>query len=563
MSQSCVTDYFSTRKRNRFADEMLINKQKKTQNLLDSPESTTTERVTRSRAKQLNAVPEPVQNQTEKDEKKQKAAEKREELKARLKRMDDKLSRLNDKSKEKPIENEAKQAEAVSEAPAPTAQKGKRVNKAELKQKIEQFNRNLMAIQQQQAEATPKEPEPKPEPTPVVEIPAFQKFKDLASSEVDHTQTLTLPKSYTLVFDSFRASDTIIKFLFNRNELCSFLKLRLAIQNITKHTFTLKGLAQIKTVYEEAYTYEYKKIFIDFKNDLHLIISPNLKEIDLNEQSGLREFTPAILMRRLNKFKTSLLERVKKLHNEFLESIGIKDVPIENIKRWHQKFDLENIKEIEEAELPKPPTDESIKCKSGQELLSIAKDIYSSRIKEAIQTTVQAEEPVKKEAVKAPEPVAKDPSEMTPDELRMAKLKEKSQNNYSSLLEKIRAKEKEKSLRTMIMNSDKEKNLEKLQNYKLATRFLDFFYNSEKKSTLDFDKVCAKMHSNMSAKLNEMECRQLILDMIELDEIFADGAAKWLKIVKVRNVQYLSMDKSFKLSELIAKCEKSISDASQ
>lgn len=100
----------------------------------------------------------------------------------------------------------------------------------------------------------------------------------------------------------------------------------------------------------------------------------------MSEQSGLREFTPAILMKRLNKFKANLLDRVKKLHHEFLESIGIKDIPIENIKRWHQKFDLENLKEIEEAELPKPPTDESIKCKSGQELLSIAKDIYSSRV---------------------------------------------------------------------------------------------------------------------------------------------------------------------------------------
>jgi hypothetical protein len=65
---------------------------------------------------------------------------------------------------------------------------------------------------------------------------------------------------------------------------------------------------------------------------------------------------------------------------DFLESIGIKDVPFEKIRRWHQKFDLENLKEIEEAELPKPPIDESIKCKTGQELLNIAKDIYSSRV---------------------------------------------------------------------------------------------------------------------------------------------------------------------------------------
>lgn len=63
-----------------------------------------------------------------------------------------------------------------------------------------------------------------------------------------------------------------------------------------------------------------------------------------------------------------------------MASIGIKDVGNEDIKRWHPKFDLENLAEIEQAELPKPPTDDSIKCKTGQELLNIARDIYSSRV---------------------------------------------------------------------------------------------------------------------------------------------------------------------------------------
>ena len=60
--------------------------------------------------------------------------------------------------------------------------------------------------------------------------------------------------------------------------------------------------------------------------------------------------------------------------------MGIKDVPFDELKRWHPKFDLENVHEIEESELPKPPVDDSIKCKTGQELLSIAKDIKSARV---------------------------------------------------------------------------------------------------------------------------------------------------------------------------------------
>ena len=68
------------------------------------------------------------------------------------------------------------------------------------------------------------------------------------------------------------------------------------------------------------------------------------------------------------------------MFKEFLESIGITNVAFDSIKRWHQKFDLDKVKEIDESELPKPPIDDSIKCKTGQELLNIAKDIYSSRV---------------------------------------------------------------------------------------------------------------------------------------------------------------------------------------
>jgi chromatin licensing and DNA replication factor 1 len=71
---------------------------------------------------------------------------------------------------------------------------------------------------------------------------------------------------------------------------------------------------------------------------------------------------------------------MKIYRKDFLKSLGIKDVPFDELKRWHPKFDLENVREIEEADLPKPPIDDSIKCKTGQELLSIAKDIKSARV---------------------------------------------------------------------------------------------------------------------------------------------------------------------------------------
>lgn len=376
MSQARVTDFFATRKRNRFnQDEILLNKQKKTHQLVESSDSksdeiaqikeklaqvaASSERCLRSRSKLENekkeeTPPAPV--------KRGKKKEQLEALKAKMNRLDEKISK---------VVHQEPEAEKIE-----TKEK-KKLNKAELKQKIEQFNKNLLQLQQIEEKVESKHESNETEKS----IPAYEKFKDLADEHLDPTSTLTLPKSYSLLLDSFKGSDTIIKFLFNRDEICTFLKLKMGIQNITKHTFSLKHLAQIKHVYQEAYLYKQEKIFIDFKNDFHLIISPNLDEIETNKDTGLKQFTPMVLLKRLKKFKLNLFSIVKKLHQEFLNSIGITDIPLENIKRWHQKFDLENLPEIGESELPKAPVDQSIKCKTGKELLNIAKDIYSSRVR--------------------------------------------------------------------------------------------------------------------------------------------------------------------------------------
>lgn len=100
----------------------------------------------------------------------------------------------------------------------------------------------------------------------------------------------------------------------------------------------------------------------------------------MNAQTNCREFTTTALQRRIEKFKQTLFNLVKDLHQKFLETLGIKDVPVDKINKWHPNFDLENLEDIEASELPRPPTNESIKCKTGQELLSIAKNIHSAKV---------------------------------------------------------------------------------------------------------------------------------------------------------------------------------------
>jgi hypothetical protein len=71
----------------------------------------------------------------------------------------------------------------------------------------------------------------------------------------------------------------------------------------------------------------------------------------------------------------------------------------------------------------------------------------------------------------------------------------------------------------MVLNSDREKQLVKISQVKEAIRFLLHFFQSEKKSTLELDKVCHKMSNNLkSVKLSELECRDLIKYMSSDDK---------------------------------------------
>lgn len=121
------------------------------------------------------------------------------------------------------------------------------------------------------------------ESTAAAPSPAFAKFQHLLEQK-ESSQTgeqaihrLPMPTRYQRLLDDFRASDSIMKMLFGRSEICTFLKLSRSVQNQTKHNFGLKNLGQIKTVYPNAYEFKQEKLFIDFKNDYHLIISPCLE----------------------------------------------------------------------------------------------------------------------------------------------------------------------------------------------------------------------------------------------------------------------------------------------
>lgn len=111
----------------------------------------------------------------------------------------------------------------------------------------------------------------------------------------------------------------------------------------------------------------------------------------------------------------------------------------------------------------------------------------------------------------------------------------------------------------MVVNSDKEKKIERYRTYVEAARFLINFYQAEKKGTLEVDKVSRKMADNLkTAVLNELQCKELITEMAADDSVFARGGCKWLALLKVRGHSYLQVDKQARLNDLTALCDTAI-----
>jgi len=180
--------------------------------------------------------------------------------------------------------------------------------------------------------------------------------------------------------------------------LITFNKLKPAVQELLRRNFTQNHLAQIKTIYPDAYAFHQEKHrnfgSVSKQEKYELVLTPmvetnngrNTPDADnVLKTASDSSMNPTILLQRRKKFYNVLLgivlnkfiyincdfvyiilnyiflilliERVKDEHQKFLlsfESPRLMNIPREKIIRWHPEFDVESCKEIEKAELPQP-----------------------------------------------------------------------------------------------------------------------------------------------------------------------------------------------------------------
>ncbi|KAG7159671.1 DNA replication factor Cdt1-like [Homarus americanus] len=382
-----------------------------------------------------------------------------------------------------------------------------------------------------------------------VKAPAYERFQHLVEKPSDE---LVLPYKYRLIKEVFRAIDTVVSLLHNRQEVITYSKLKPAVQEMLRRAFQEKYLGQIKTVFPLAYIFKqesnkyHKNTGARDKpsNPYELTVTANLAykpsstqnlasrfdEVARPENSKFRKMDSIVMVERRNIFHNSLVDILRNHHDEFLQSL---DPPIissgMNIKRWHPSFPLEDMPDIEEAPLPQPPIAE--KFETARDILDKAQDLFSvnSRMEKAMKE-LAAKTPVKVEP--APVPVAK-PA------------------NIAAALKGIRAREAAQIARDMTRSSGENKELEMLSRLPEISRIMRNIFITEKKAALSWEVVAAKVTASYSSMLGANEVDSHLNLLIKV-------VPGWCTVHKVRNGIFLKINKNEQLSKVMDKLESAI-----
>uniref|UniRef100_A0A452TS15 Chromatin licensing and DNA replication factor 1 n=1 Tax=Ursus maritimus TaxID=29073 RepID=A0A452TS15_URSMA len=297
----------------------------------------------------------------------------------------------------------------------------------------------LRASAQRKDAGEPSVPEDQGQPAgPCGEkAPAYQRFHALAQPG---PPSLVLPYKYQVLAEMFRSMDTIVGMLYNRSETVTFAKVKQGVQDMMRKRFEERNVGQIRTVYPTSYRFRQERNVPTFKDgvkrsDYQLTIEPLL---DQETGSTAPQLTASCLLQRRQVFSQNLVERVREHHRAFLASLNPPMVvPEDQLTRWHPRFNVDEVPDIEPAELPQPPSTE--KLATAQEVLARARSLMSPRMEKALSDL--ALRTAKPSSPGSPNPALP----ATPPATPPAALKGVSQD----LLERIRCKEAQKQLAHM------------------------------------------------------------------------------------------------------------------
>lgn len=358
---------------------------------------------------------------------------------------------------------------------------------------------------------------------------------------------LPLPYSYRILGEMFRAMETVVAMLYNRNEIITFTKLKPSVQEMLRRDFTKKELGQIKNLVPDFYNFEMKKCknFTTSvkKESYELIIIPNFP----NE---IKVMSAGVLLERRRYFFDTLLQIIKKHHAQFLLSLDPPMViPDDKLSRWHPEFDIENTPEVECAKLPEPPNKETFT--SAQDVLAKARELFkcNTKMERAMEKLAQAKAQNLKDKSGETSTETENKATSTNENPTTTKplLNPALRNLPPALIEMVKAKQAAKALETMTRSSEDEKLYLIYSRLPDLAKSLRNIYVTERKNVLALNVVVSKLENSFKW----VSAQQFRDDV----RVLAQLLPHWLQLHDLRQTTYLKLDKKAKMDSIISKLE--------
>jgi hypothetical protein len=154
------------------------------------------------------------------------------------------------------------------------------------------------------------------------------------------------------------------------------------ISAFVHRTIEKKHLAQIKTVWPEAYVLSFQRTLNvrTGRPEPQLVVEPKIK-LNISTLDQAKE-----LMDRRSEFRRRLLEMVNQQHEHYLRAaLGADHAAMTNMfdfsTQWHAGFNLETVADIRPADLPEPP--------SSQQSPSFLSSLHRQDEREAYQALLE------------------------------------------------------------------------------------------------------------------------------------------------------------------------------
>ncbi|CAN7997479.1 unnamed protein product [Ixodes pacificus] len=440
-------------------------------------------------------------------------------------------------------------AEKAQETSAPAGRKCSPVHKlAAGSGRLKELHARLEVIEKARASLskTKQKPGAKLVKESVPDQEAYVRYHHLIEPQ---SPSLTLPYSYKQLAEAFRCCDTVVSMLFNRKEVCTFDKLRPAVEEMSKRRFSKEKLGQIKAVYPGSYTLTQEKLHrrgAESKDAYQLVIAPQLTV----EASAAKTMSPTCLLDRRKLFHHLLLSLVMQHHQAYLSTLSPPvTVPSSAITRWHPKFSLDDVPPVSPAVLPECPLKKG--SSSAQDVLDNVKGRLNERVEKALQGLAQKQQGQQQVSASAVPSYAGQqqvsasavPSNADPT----ARLKGVSED----LLARIRAREAFKLVQQMTIRPEDEKERTRLSHLPELIRITRSLFLAEQKAAISKNVLVQKVKESFSSVLAVSEVEELV-------ELASKVLPDWFRVLVIQRGTFVKIVKEKDVNALVDRVTKKL-----